>query len=158
MENARKLVEMRTPNRNPVYISQGYFSVMGGFNATSPTDSTTYYFGSLWGAAMGTTVDINRVYIPYKGTIKAVRVYILCNTIAGSSEDVAVSLRLNNTTEYAIQTKGLDSGKKNLYSNLNLNIAVAAGDYIEIKIVTPAWATNPTGVYGAFQALVFYEQ
>ena len=30
----------------------------------------------------------------------------------------------------------------------NPNLAVAAGDFVEVKLTTPTWATNPTNVYG----------
>jgi hypothetical protein len=43
------------------------------------------------------------------------------------------------------------SASERVFSNAALNIAVAAGDYIEIKGVQPTWATNPaTTIYGGY--------
>ena len=96
-----------------------------------------------------------RIYIPNRGVIRSAQVYILCTTIAGSAEDVAISLRLNATTDYAIETKGLDAGKKTLFSNYLLNIPVEQGDYFAIKMVCPIWVTNPSSIYIECVILVF---
>jgi hypothetical protein len=56
-----------------------------------------------------------------------------------------MNIRLNNTSNTLVQTLGLASATR-VWSNTNLNIAVEAGNYIEIQEVQPAWATNPANI------------
>ena len=113
---------------------------------TTPTDSQTVYFGTL-PKAPTTTADISRVYVPRTGTI--VRADIWCYSGgAGTGENWSLYIRLNNTTDTLIATLGVTTNARN-FQNTALGIAVVAGDYIEIKGVQPAWATNPTTcIYG----------
>jgi hypothetical protein len=49
-----------------------------------------------------------------------------------------------------IQTLNVSSSER-VFSNAGLSIAVAVGDYIEIKGIQPAWGTNPlTTIYGGY--------
>jgi hypothetical protein len=105
------------------------------------TDAATYYFGSLAALAPSTTAALARLYVPKAGVIKAVYVQTRAAT-AGTAENISVYVRLNNTADTLVQTVGLAAAVR-LFSNTTLNIAVAQGDYIEIKMVCPTWATNP---------------
>lgn len=69
---------------------------------------------------------------------------------AGTSEDWSFYVRLNNTTDYLIATVGQAQSER-IFSNAALSISVSAGDYIEIKMVNPTWATNPlTTIIGGY--------
>ena len=65
-----------------------------------------------------------------------------------------MSLRLNDTTDTTL------SSAVNLSSNpfevlgVSLNIPVVAGDYCEVKWVTPTWVTNPTSVQISIQFFI----
>ena len=109
----------------------------------SPADSTSYYFGAIYGQFINGTAGRNKAYVPKSGTITAAQIFI--NGTACSAEDVSVYVRVNNTTDYLIQTQAV--GAQTVFANVALSGAVSAGDYIEIKIVCPAWATNPTAWY-----------
>lgn len=135
--------------RNPKIIFQG------AFGSTNLNDSTVYYFGSLFGVTTGTTADTARIVVPCKCKIRKAHVFILAFTTAGSNEDVVMVIRKNNTTDSTLETKGLDPSKRTVFSNDNMDLDLDAGDYIEIKFTTPAWATNPVGVYGS--ALIYAE-
>lgn len=100
--------------------------------------STTYYFGTPVVAA-STTQSIRRIYIPQSGTIKAGYLYAK-TTGATSTENWTLSIRLNATTSTTFATVANASTDK-VFSNTALNIAVVAGDYIEITTATPAWST-----------------
>lgn len=106
-------------------------------------DAATYYFGGV-GLAPTTTADMARVYVPKAGTIKAAFVYWRAGT-AGTGEAISVYLRKNNATDTLIATIG-DTSATKVFQNVALNIAMVAGDYFEIKIVCPTWATNPATV------------
>lgn len=114
--------------------------------AVSPADATTYYFGSNFVGGLNTTVNISKIYIPVAGTIDVCYIYCSVTGTFGSSETSTVYIRLNNTTDTTVTTSLRANVATNVASNSGLNIAVVAGDYIEIKWVTPTWATNPTNI------------
>lgn len=115
---------------------------------SSPADGATVYFGQL-PKAPTTTANISKIYIRKAGTIKIAQIYCYSGT-AGTSESWSLYIRLNNTSDTLIQTLGVAASER-IFTNSSLNIAVVAGDYIEIKGVQPAWATNPlTTIYGGY--------
>jgi len=113
----------------------------GTFN---PVDSTNYYFGNQL-IAPADAIGTFPIYVPKAGSIKSAEVTWYAST-AGSNENVSayVSLNIGDSTTL-IKTLGTLGACKRFYNNA-LNIAVAYGDQIEIKLVTPAWATNPLTV------------
>jgi hypothetical protein len=94
--------------------------------------------------APSTTAARWRVYIPKAGTIKAAYIFSYAGT-AGTNENWSTYIRLNNSSDTLIQTLAANTNDR-VWSNTNLNISVAAGNYIEIKEIFPAWATNPATV------------
>lgn len=93
------------------------------------------------------------MYIPKAGVIKAA--YIYCNAgTAGTAEAWPANVRLNNATDTLVQSLAL-SNVNRAWANTNLNVAVVAGDYVEIKLVNPTWATNPANV--RFAATIYIE-
>jgi hypothetical protein len=85
------------------------------------------------------------VYIPKTGTIKKVYIHSTSGT-AGSNESWSLYVRVNNTTDYLIQTVGL-SATERIWSNSSLSISVTADiDYLEIKSINPTWGTNPANL------------
>lgn len=118
--------------------------LQGGFANIDPTDATTYYFGSK-PASPTTTAQRRKIYMPRAGTIT--KIYLSMSlTGAGTTETSTVSLRLNHTTDTTISAVVDNSAYYEIAATVS--VAVAAGDYVEIKWVTPTWATNPTGVNG----------
>lgn len=132
---------------NALAFSSGTLSGLGYTliaNAPSlnPADSTTYYFGTPYTVTTGTVAANRRVYIPKAGTIKSIYLFGTCTT--GTNESVSFYLRLNNTTDTTISTTVDMSASPFIANVTGLSITVVAGDYFEIKEITPAWATNPT--------------
>lgn len=126
------------------YIGEVYTlqSTAANFN---PADAGTYYQG-MSGATPSTTAAVHVVPIPVAGTITNIRLEIAVAGTLGSSETSTVSLRLNNTTDTTITAAGAYTAARQAYS-ANVSITVAAGDYFQIKIAAPTWATtNPTAV------------
>ena len=125
---------------------QYYALSVGATTYAAPADSVTVYFGNRYNSPTGTP-DITRVYIPRGGTIIRADVLGFAAT-AGSNESWEMYIRLNNTTDTLIQALASSSATR-VWSNAALSVTVAAGDYIEIKLVNPAWGTNPANVsYG----------
>lgn len=115
---------------------------------SSPTDAQTIYFGQLPKAPV-TAAATSKVFIRKAGTIKIANIYCFSGT-AGTNEAWVISIRLNNTTDTQIASVSLATSER-VFSNTSLSIAVAAGDYIEIKSVNPTWATNPlTTIFGGY--------
>ena len=115
---------------------------------SSPVDAQTVYFGMLPKAPV-TAAATSKIYIRKVGTIKIAEIYCYSGT-AGTNESWSLYIRLNNTTDYLIQTKAVNTNER-IFSNAALSIAVAVNDYIEIKGVQPTWATNPlTCIYGGY--------
>jgi hypothetical protein len=115
---------------------------------SSPTDAQTIYFGML-PKAPTTTANISKIYIRKAGTIKIAEIYCYSGT-AGTGEAWSIYIRKNNSADTLIQTVSLANSER-VFSNSALNIAVIAGDYIEIKGIQPTWATNPaTTIWGGY--------
>lgn len=108
-----------------------------------PADATTYYFGACPGPiANMTTGGEHRIYLDQPGWITRANLYFRVTGISASSETFSAYIRLNNTTDYLIQTAAISSS--NRFNNRSMSVPIAENDYIEIKIVTPTWTTNPT--------------
>ncbi len=128
-------------------LADGYTLAVQALTS-SPTDSQTVYFGNLPKAPV-TTAATSKVYIPKAGTIKRAEIYCYSGT-AGTNESWSLYVRLNNSADTLIATLTANTNER-IFSNASLSITVAAGDYIEIKGVQPAWATNPlTTIYGGY--------
>lgn len=107
---------------------------------SNPTDSVTVYFGG-FPRVPSTTANEAKVYVPRSGTIKAADIFCF-STTAGTAEGWSLYIRVNNTTDYLVQTLAVASSDR-LFTNNSLSISVSAGDYFQIKGVQPLWATNP---------------
>ncbi len=115
---------------------------------SSPVDAQTVYFGMLPKAPI-TTANVSKVYIRRACTIKLAEIYCYSGT-AGTAEAWSLYIRKNNTTDTLIQTVSVAANER-IFSNNTLNIAMAAGDYFEIKAINPTWATNPlTTIFGGY--------
>ena len=115
---------------------------------SSPADGATVYFGMLPKAPIA-TANVSKVYIRKAGTIKIAEIYCYSGT-AGTAEAWSLYIRKNNTTDTLIATLSVSASER-VFSNTSLSIAVAVGDYIEIKGIQPTWATNPlTTIYGGY--------
>ena len=121
----------------------GYALSLRAASQSTTTDGQTLYWGGML-VAPSTTANRWRVYIPKAGIIKAAYIYSFAGT-AGSGEAWMMNIRKNNATDTLIASVSLAAADR-VWSNVALNIAVVAGDWIEIKEVCPTWATNPATV------------
>lgn len=113
--------------------------------STNPADATTSYFGVA--NSFTQTETLVSVPIPKSGTIKAIYLTGTAAGTLGSSETSTLSLRLNHTTDIVITSSMVYTALQNNASATGLSTAVSAGDTVQIKWVTPTWATNPTSVF-----------
>lgn len=129
---------------------QGY-SLNGGVSAAvNPADSTSYYIGS-YRTTLSTVDGAARIIFPKAGTIKTIYTFVRVAGTLGSNEAVPFSFRLNSTTNTSLGNQTWDAVSV-VGTYTGLSISVSAGDFGELLIAAPAWATNPTTVtiYFAF--------
>lgn len=120
----------------------GYCIMMGSTAGNLASGGVTYYAG-ICGTGWSSSAGVRRVYIPQAGTITAVALNMYADGTAGSAESWTCYLRLNNTTDITIASVAT-AGPNRLFLNTALATAVSAGDYLEIKVITPTWVTSPT--------------
>lgn len=114
----------------------------------TPSDSVTYYLGQYGGLTITSTAKNRRMYVSVACTIFAAE-FTPYVTVAGSSENSSIYIRVNDTTDYLITSTCALTGTATQmnFNNRAMSVPLAAGDYWEFKWTTPAWVTNPTGVF-----------
>jgi len=123
-------------------ILRGQINVL--FQSVNPGSGTTRYFGYNLKQPSNIAGE-NKIYFGRACTIKACELYLFAAGTAGSNENISIYIRLNNTTDTLVATVGLATAERP-FANFALSIAIAATDYIEMKVVYPTWATPPTTV------------
>ena len=118
----------------------------------SPADSTAYLMPFVPALAPATSANGREWKFTKSGTVSNVNLASF-QSANGSSENVTVYLRNTTTaTDYLCGTFTMDGGvNANTYVNFSTSIAINTTDKWSIKILTPAWVTNPTVVYFAVQ-------
>ena len=118
----------------------------------APADSTAYLMPNMATLAPATSTGARVWKFTKSGTVLNVSVAV-SQSANGSSENVTVYLRNNTTaTDYLCGTFTMDGGvNANTFANYSVSIPINTTDLWAIKILTPAWVTNPTGVYFAVQ-------
>ena len=116
-----------------------------GLSTDNPADSTTYYVDDGGGLTTGATA--HWIIFPVACTITAFSMRI-SYTNSPSNEATSFYVRVNNSTDNVITTT-FDfsaSASPQIVTVTGLSISISQGDFISIKVVTPAYTTNPTGV------------
>jgi len=126
--------------------ARGVLALWIGAANIDPNDSKNYYFGNFSGRAPRVDAGgYSIIYFPVAMLITRVDLNWWASGTAGSNEDVSLYLVINGTDEYLVATVG-NTDEHKLFSKTDLEVAVEAGDWCEMKLATPAWATNPTSV------------
>ena len=125
---------------------RGLLLVAGSVSSSNLAANTTYYFGYP-GSAINTTAGAHRIYMPTAGVIRRIYGHIQAANNP-TTEAHTLSIRVNNTTDYTVSASFAWPGgaASAPFSSSSLAIPVAAGDYVEIKLVTnaSAWVTAAT--------------
>jgi hypothetical protein len=132
----------------------GLYVLHGGCEEFSPADATVYYMGSLSHKAPNTTAAFRRIYVPRTGIITGCRIVVTAGGAGTAGVNSTFALRLNNTTDTTVSAVVTMASNFQTFENTGLTIAVTAGDYIEGKLTTGTWASNPTTVTVTFWAVV----
>lgn len=123
---------------------QSYITSQSG----NPADATTYYIatGGTFTGLTATGDATSRIYFSSAVTIKAFYGVITVGGTLGSSQNVTVRLRKNDTSNTDITTTLQLTSTANTFNNTGLSLSMVAGDYLEVLVVCPTWTTNPTSV------------
>ena len=127
-------------------VARGYPLFVQTISA-SPADTTPFYFGNS-PITISTTAGTNKIYIPKSGTINRAYISFYATTL-GTAEVSGLYIRKNNAQDYMVESVGSMSLIR-VHDNRSIGMPVSAGDYIEIKVIPPAWATNPVGHYSGY--------
>jgi hypothetical protein len=120
----------------------GYALGLHNASAQTPADSLTYYWARHNG--LSTTQGLSRVYVPVAGILKLI--YGAFTQSGGTNEASTLSIVINGVTTIQISNALVHTAASTVFSKTDMNQAVSAGDYIELKWDTPAWGTNPAQV------------
>jgi hypothetical protein len=122
----------------------GWTLVADPARLAAPGNATSYYYTTMTGAPTS-VVNTNRIVLPFNCTLIGYSLAVR-SSVTASAETSTIAVRVNNTTDFVINTTAEFSGSgmnRTYYSN-SLNQNYSAGDLIEIKWTTPTWTTPPT--------------
>lgn len=123
----------------------GYTLTFGTLATLIPADSTTYYFTFTGDpAATSTTYNNVKIAIPKTGILRRFDMLVRIGGTLGSGETVSHFVRINDTTDVGQIDCAYNVAAQNVSSTINQ--AVTVGDFVAIKLVAPAWVTNPTTI------------
>lgn len=130
----------------------GYIIFFQGFTA-SILDSTTYYLGPDFITTTATAQSL-RIFIPAAGVITSVYGCVFVEDTLGSAGSTSLYVMVNSSSDTLVSNSIPMTSATNTFNGTALGKAVSAGDYIFIKFVTPAWATNPEEILISLSVLI----
>jgi len=129
--------------------SKGYLVSFKFYATLNPADATTYYPSLVFASGITAGGARSRHKVLKSGGLIDVNWTHSCT--AGTSE--SVTLQLHNITQATsvTVTSSLDLSSATANNQyLNNVLAYTVGDLIEVRIVCPTWATNPTNLVFSF--------
>lgn len=136
-------VQYSIVNTDTIYNGVTGFAGLNYFvqnTSSSPASGGTNYFGA-YPKGLVTTAGISKVYVQKNGIITRANINCYSGT-AGTSENWSLYIRVNNTTDYLIETIGLATNERT-FNNESLDIPILAGEYFELKSINPPWVNPP---------------
>ncbi len=126
--------------------SGGSFFIPGNSSLTAFADSTTYNLVIFGSGAVSASSAGTRTYIPKACTL-TVFYGFATRTGTASTESITVAIRLNDTSNTNITTSlNIGPATSTAFSNTGLGLSLAQGDFIDVIVIVPSMATNPTNV------------
>lgn len=121
-------------------------------SGVDPADSQTYFwsptaFNNITACNLaGGFGNLYSLVSPITGTITDLFVTASVFTILGTTESVTFTLMKNCVATTLTMTQQWSVNNPAVASDSAHTIAITKGDLLQLRIVTPAWATNPTNV------------
>jgi hypothetical protein len=138
--NHTTLSNIGTKTHAQIDAALGYSLHFGQISGQTPVDAATYYFSHSRWTGQGTGM----IFCAKAGTIKAI--YGIFTQAVGTNEASTLSILKNGVDNTVVSNTLAHNAATTPFSKVDLNIAVNAGDYLELKWICPIWVTNPTGV------------
>lgn len=125
-------------------LSDALFDVTLNSYGGNPADGGTYYFGNNI-AGLVNNSSFGQVKLPYNCTLVAWDL----NWYGSPGTSESSTLSINGTTNYTLTSVAIFSAAAAVgsYSANGLSQSFSANDVLNIKWVSPTWATNPTALY-----------
>jgi len=142
------------PDRDMTMTDNGIV-IITDCTPTSPADATTYFSGTGFQRTMSTSANRRKIFIQKTGVLKSAYIFVINSSSISTTETSTIYFRLNDTTDTAINAVVTTDQIFQVFSNTGLSVAVTAGDYFEIKWITPTWVTNPTSL--ELQVQLYFE-
>lgn len=146
--NSNATATLTTGNTGTVAVlSDAVFPVYMGSASSTANASTTYYFGNTMFLLTSGSAVVGNQRLPYNCTLVGWDANFTVNGTPSSAGSATLSI--NGTTNYTMSTAITCSvvGGINQFTANGLSQNFNAGDLVNIKLVTPAWATAPTQMY-----------
>jgi len=118
--------------------------LQGNNAAFTPAVSTLYYYGNahnVWNTAAG----YGKIICGVQGYIRRVDLTFMATNIP-TQETFNIYLRKNNASDTTLFTATQLANSYWTELTVDTEIACAVGDFFEVKLTTPAWATPPASV------------
>ena len=119
----------------------------------SPADATTYYIGSLIATPSTSISGARQITLPFACTLVGYSAELFASAIS-SNETFSIYIRKNDAVDVELSNTfnfNTTAFLPRYFSSSLFSIPYVAGDKIELKIVTPTWATNPTSTLFSFK-------
>jgi hypothetical protein len=126
-------------------LAKGVLAMFAACGQWSPGDLKVYFFGAHPYKDPQETEGLFKVWVPAYFHITSAYFNWFADTARGTDEEIKMYIKVNGTTSTLIATVANADASK-LFSNTALSIYMIPGDYFEMRLVTPNWSTNPTGV------------
>jgi hypothetical protein len=138
-----------------VGASSGVYTLQLSHNQFSPADTLTYYIAAAVGHTPITTQSSSPVIaVPTSGVLRKIIGTAFVAGTLGTSETVSLIVYKNGTS--VATGSYLASGRNNtIVSGLSgLSVPVGYLDTLQLAMVCPTWATNPTNLTNSLSAYV----
>lgn len=128
-------------------LSDAVFALQYNSTTFNPADASSYFLTNI--PVAWQTSEITKVYVPYNCTLIGYSFSGYC-TVVSSAETFTLAVNVDGaTTNLNTALNFSVASGINTYTASNLSQSISAGSYITPKIITPTWATNPTGVFSS---------
>ena len=144
----------KAPSEDAVYDAfariRNVYQIITG--TLAPADSTTYYSNATADTAanFSTNIAVYQCQIPITGTIKECSIVVFNNNSPTTEASTLYLRNLTTSTDYqlsnAVTFNATNGVWKPLALTTGLSIPVVAGSNYNLKLLTPAWGTNPTSI------------
>lgn len=124
-------------------------------NLGAPAVLTTYY-GANMNVGFSTAAAAHILYFPFPCRITGAQWFWQYSNNP-TNEDVNTYIRIDDSTDYLIETKGLAAAGNTTFENLNLNIPVNNSNFMQVKTVTPNWVTPPTSLRTSGNLILLFD-